>query len=291
MAAVLFGEKVATWPPFSWPGSGKGLSGGAPPLKEFLEEPYAAALTALARKYQPEIILAGATYPGPGLYSRGGGGAQDRPHRRLHRARHRPGAAPAAADPPGIRRQHHGHHITPRTYPADGHGPARGHQTPPVGRPRPTARSSAWNAFLDALAQIRFVATVEEIKEQVNLAEADIIVSGGRGMRRPRISPAGGIGRIARRGGGRLPRRGGCRLDPLSAPDRPDRQDRLPKLYIACGISGAVQHLVGMQSSDFIVAINKDPEAPIFQVADVGLVGDLFEIVPALIQEIKIKRG
>ena len=141
-------------------------------------------------------------------------------------------------------------------------------------------------------SRVRVLRNVLEEQDQVNITEGDIIVAGGRGLDNEKGFEL--IRQLADAVGGAV---GASRAAVDSAwiqyPHQVGQTGKTvnPKLYIACGISGAIQHVVGMQSSETIVAINKDPHAPIFDVATYGIVGDLFEVVPKLIEKIKEKKG
>ena len=135
----------------------------------------------------------------------------------------------------------------------------------------------------------RMTELVESIveREKADITEADIIVSGGRGLGKPEGFTL--LNRLAEKlGGMTAASRGAVDLGWYSSAFQVGQTGHTvsPKLYIACGISGAVQHVVGMKSAETIIAINEDPDAPIFQISDYGIVGDLYEVIPALLEEI-----
>ena len=135
-------------------------------------------------------------------------------------------------------------------------------------------------------------APFQEVKGAVDLSKAEVIVAIGRGIKsQENLALAEKL--AAALGGEIAASRPICDAGwlPIDRQIGSSGQTVAPKLYVALGISGAIQHLVGMKNAGTIVAVNKDPEAPIFDIADYGIVGDLFEVVPVLTEEVKKLKG
>jgi len=260
----------------------------APEIANFQDEPYTNILVELIKKHKPEIVLCGATAIGRSLISR-----------------------VAIKVKAGLTADCTGLDIDPerkillQTRPAFGGNimatiispnfrPQMATVRHKVMQPMPADKRRKGKIIKDSLngslfaSRTKLLDIIEEIETLVNLAEADIIVSGGRGMGGHEnfklleelahvLGAAVGASRAAVDAG----------WIPYSHQVGQTGRTVAPKIYIACGISGQIQHLVGMQSSKIIIAINKDPFAPIFKVATYGIVGDLFQIVPALTSRFK----
>ncbi len=257
-------------------------------LKFFVDEVYANLLFELATEYKPEAILGGATFYGKALFPRLSVKLQ----------------SAVAADCTAVSLNSDSGDII-ATRPCYGGNvlaqvgfnqvrPQLVTLRPKTGKELPKDENRKGEIIKKEFppekfqSQTKVTEMVKETAQTVNLAEADIIVSGGRGLKGPENFHL--VQELADSLGGAM---GASRavVDagwvPYAHQVGQTGRTVNPKLYIACGISGAIQHLVGMQSSKIIVAINKDKDAPIFKIATYGIVGDVFEILPALSKKFK----
>jgi electron transfer flavoprotein alpha subunit len=264
----------------------------SPELEHYVDEPYANAVAMLIAKHKPEIVLTGATTVGRSLIPRVAiqvrtgltadctGLDIDGEKGLLLQTRPAFGGSIMATI---VCPNHRPQMATVR------HKVMRALEPDPK-RTGAIVRETIPKKLLASKAE--YVRFVKDVTQAVNIAEADIIVSGGRGMGGPEHFKV--IEELATVLGGAVgASRAAVDAGWIQYSHQVGQTGKTvqPKLYIACGISGAVQHLAGMQSSKVIVAINKDPGAPIMRHATYGIVGDLFEVVPALTKCLKAALG
>lgn len=259
-----------------------------PALKDYQDDPYTAVLVKLVEEYKPEAILCGATTIGRSLISRVAiktnagltadctGLDVDTKERLLLQTRPAFGGNIMATI------------VAPNHRPQMATVRHKVMKEAPV-QPGRTAEIVSNVYPLETFAsRTKLLEVVAEVTSTVNLSEADIIVAGGRGMgSKENFARLEELAKVL--GGAVGASRSAVDADwiPYSHQVGQTGKTVCPKLYFACGISGQIQHLIGMQSSKTIVAINKDPDAPIFKVATYGIVGDANEILPALTREFK----
>lgn len=289
LACVVLGSNLTGLENLIWKGADKVYYVNDPSLEHFLDEPYTKALADLINKHKPEIFLGGATSIGRSLLPRLAirlktgltadctGLDIDPEKRLLLQTRPAFGGNIMATI---ITEHHRPQMATVR------------HKVMKENEPDPNRKGEIINVPANNLtSRVKFIQFFEDFTQKVNLADADIIVSGGRGLGEAKnfslIEELAGL-----LGGAVGASRATVDAGWIGYSHQVGQTGRTvaPKLYIAIGISGAIQHLVGMQSSKFIVAINRDPQAPIFKVSDYGIVGDLFEVVPLLIKKLKEKK-
>ncbi len=289
LTAILFGHKVGDLVnKLYYHGAEEVIVIDDPLLEDFTDDLYAQAMQQLVKKYKPEIILTGATNTGRSFLPR-----------------------VATAMNAGLTADCTGLKIDPtttnliQTRPAFGGNIMARIETPNHRPQMATVRYKVMDPLkmdtsktgklieekleLDIAERLtKFIKKVKEEGSLANIVDANIIVAGGRGLKNAEnfkiLEELAGL-----LGGAVGASRAAVDNEWISYPHQVGQTGKTvkPSIYIAVGISGAIQHLAGMSSADYIIAINKDPEAPIFRVADLGIVGDLFEIIPLIIKKLK----
>jgi len=292
LAAVIVGKGVMsqTYELLKW-GADKVYVAEHEELVEFQEEAYTDVLANLISTYKPEIVVAGATAVGRSFFPR----VAARLHTGLTADCTQLDIEPESRMLLQIRPAYGGNIMATIVCPDS--RPQMATVRPRVMKRLQEPRDGKGEIIQVHVGNLNVRAKVtQHVKEvaelTINLQDASVIVSGGRGM--GEVKNLELLHELAELLGGTV---GATRavVDEGWIPYRHQigqtGKTVCPRLYIACGISGAVQHLVGMQSSDCIIAINKNPDAPIFQVANYGIVGDALEIIPLLIKQIKAQKG